>query len=294
MKRNELLTHYDGVSEASGFNIRTYDSIVEFEKRRMFEHKHSDFEISLIVKGRGLYHFKDSVCEIEEGDVFVLGSNQIHCITDIYDGKGMTLFNIQIEARLFWSSSSNLLNENHLRLFNDRCMKFSSGTDAAQRMKERILELREESISRGAGYKIRIYAALMSLVGILVKECGEDFDASTETKRSSFLHMERALQYIDEHLSEDFSLEDVASCAGYSRNYFSALFTELNGLSPWDYITIKRISKSKSLLMSGDLPVSEIASLSGYSNLSNFNRHFKRLVGTSPREYAARYKTDKS
>ncbi len=290
MKHNELLTHYEGSSETSGFNIRTYDSVVDFKHRNMFEHKHSDFEISLILRGEGLYHFKDGICDIHAGDVFVLGSNQIHCITDVYGDGDMALFNIQMESSLFWSSSQNLLNENHLKLFNDRCARFRGDIPIAKKMKERILEIREESISRRAGYKIRMYACLMSLIGELVLECGVEFDSETDVKKASYKHMERAMKYIDEHLSEEFSLEDVALCAGYSKNYFSTLFTQLNGLSLWDYITIKRISISKSLLIEGDMSITEIAARSGYSNLSNFNRHFRRLVGTSPREYAALYK----
>ena len=48
MKENEFFAHYD--TGVGGFNIHTYDSVVEFRKREMFDHKHLDFEISLILK----------------------------------------------------------------------------------------------------------------------------------------------------------------------------------------------------------------------------------------------------
>ena len=68
-------------------------------------------------------------------------------------------------------------------------------------------------------------------------------------------------------------------------NDFSTVFTSLNGLKPWDYITIRRIEKSKSILKDTDLPIIEIADKCGYDNISYFNRMFKRITGFSPTEY---------
>ncbi len=291
MKVNEVLTCYAGGENNVSFNIRTYDSIVEFENRPLFEHKHSDLEISLIMEGTGRYHFKDGSCEIKKGDIFVLGSNQMHCITDVYGTDGMVLFNIQMEARLFWSSSTNLLNEKHLKLFNDKCTKISVGSTHSEKIKQRILDLREESIKKDTGYKIRMYACLMSIIGELVSLFGDSFEDDAQIKKPNYVCMEKAMKYIEEHLCESFTLEDVADAAGYSRSYFSSLFTSLNGLSPWDYITIKRISKACSLLTETELSVTDVALTCGYSNLSNFNRHFKRLCGCSPKKYAAMHKT---
>ena len=93
------------------------------------------------------------------------------------------------------------------------------------------------------------------------------------------------MNYINGNLSENLTLGDIAAYAGFSRNYFSTLFTDLNGLSPWDYITIRRIELSKNLLRSSSLSVTEIADRCGYRNLSNFNRQFKRSVGCSPTEF---------
>ncbi len=290
MKQNEKLTSYSGGESNVSFNIRTYDSLVEFETRPLFEHKHSDLEISLIMSGEGLYHFKDGTCKIHAGDIFVLGSNQMHCITDVYGSEQMVLFNIQMEARLFWSSGAHLLNEKHLKLFNDRCTRIDRASPIAEKLTERILELREETISARAGYKIRIYACLMSIIGELIPQFGEISDEDDQVKKPNYICMERAMKYIDEHLSDALTLEDVAAYAGYSRSYFSSLFTSLNGLSPWDYITIKRINLSRNLLLSTDLPITEIAERCGYSSLSNFNRHFRRLCGTSPKKYAQEHR----
>ena len=286
MKKNEFSAHYD--TGVGGFNIHTYDSVVEFRKREMFDHKHLDFEISLILEGSGVYRFKDFDCRFNKGDVFVLGSNQVHCITEVDGDRGMKLFNIQFESRLFWASSSAVLNESHLQLFNNRCQRFESGSDISERMRRRIEELRAETHERTAGHEIRIYAALIALIGELVSiyELPQ-----IDVKSADYSSIGQSMRYIDEHLADDLTLDIIAAEAGYSKNYYSALFSSLNGLSPWDYIIIKRIEHGKRLLSVPNASITEVAYKCGYRNISNFNRQFKRLVGCTPREYAQAHKS---
>ena len=106
--------------------------------------------------------------------------------------------------------------------------------------------------------------------------------------------MDRAMTYINDHLDRSLSLEEIAAVAGFTRTYFSTLFTELNGLTTWDYITIRRIERSCELLIRTDLPIIEVAENCGYGNLSNFNRMFLRIVGSSPSAYRRRYSCEKS
>ncbi len=288
MKQNELFLSY-GDGDERGFTLRTYDSVVEFAHREFFEHKHSDMEISLITSGRGLYRLKSGVCDIKSGDMFTFGSSQIHCITDVLEGETMRLFNIQFEPTLFWASGAAPLNERHLKLFVNRAEKFSASPEVLEDMRRSISELREETIVRAPGYSIRIYALLMSLIGQLVRASGQEFDENeTLLSKSDYSLMRRAMRYMDENLADKLSLSEIAEYAGYNKSYFSTLFTELNGLSPWEYLAIKRIAQAKNLLLSSKRSVTEIANLCGYGNISNFNRQFKRLTGCSPKEFVNR------
>ncbi len=289
MREHEFLTRYDMGNVGGGFQVRTYDSVVDFEHRDFFEHRHIDFEISIIEKGSGIYRFRDGECRFHTGDVFVMGSNQIHCITDVDGDRPLRIFNVQFEARLFWASNKSLLNEQHLSVFNNQCRRFCADSAMARELGGRILELRRESIARDMGYEIRIYADLISLIGTLVRECGQP-DADGLSSERGFARIEEAMSYMDRHISDKLTLEELAGVAGYSRNYFCALFTKLNGLSPWDYIMIKRINMSKELLEYTDDSVTEIALRCGYQTISIFNRHFKRLVGSTPTAYARTHK----
>ena len=95
--------------------------------------------------------------------------------------------------------------------------------------------------------------------------------------------METALNFMDQNYCSDLSLSDIASKAFMSRTYFCSMFKEMNGLTPWEYINIKRINKAVDLLKSSDLSISSVATQCGYNNMANFSRIFKQITGTTPK-----------
>ena len=284
MRRNETLIHYPSTAEHSGYTVRIYESTVDFTHREFFNHKHSDFEFSYIVSGSGVYALRDGACKIRKNDVFLFGANQVHCITDADDP--MVLFNVQFESRLIWSPLSNLLHEKYLQLFNGKCERLDPNEISTSRIAALMKRIMAENAGKEVGYQLMIKAHLYEIIGELVRGCGVSFeDTPDNARRKSLLCMDRAMSYINQHLEQPLSLEEIASVAGFTRTYFTTMFTELNGLTTWDYITIRRMEKSCELLKSTDLPVIEVAERCGYPNLSNFNRMFLRIVGTSPSRY---------
>ena len=285
MRRNETVIHYPSTAEHSGYTVRLYESTVDFTHRDFFDHKHSDLEFSYVVSGRGVYVLRDGACRIAAGDVFLFGANQVHCITDTEGEEPMLLFNVQFESRLIWSPLSNLLNEKYLQLFNGKCEKLYGQSLSTVRIAAIMQKLRAECQKRELGYQLLVKAYLYEIIGELIRGCGIHFGENEPSRRESLICVDRAMTYINEHLDAPLTLEEIANYAGFSRTYFSTVFSELNGLSTWNYITIRRIERSCELLKTTDLSILEIAERCGYSNLSNFNRMFLRIVGSAPREY---------
>lgn len=295
MRRNETLISYPSTAEHSGYTVRVYESTVDFTHRDFFNHKHSDFEFSYIVSGEGLYVLRDGACSIAQGDVFLFGANQVHCITDCDPASPMILFNLQFESRLIWSPISNMLNEKYLQFFNGKCERLDPFSPATKRIAQIMVRIMEENREKKVGYQLMTKAFLYEIIGELIRGYGVFFEDSLDGARQrSLAGMDRAMTYINDHLDRSLSLEEIAAVAGFTRTYFSTLFTELNGLTTWDYITIRRIERSCELLRRTDLPIIEVAENCGYGNLSNFNRMFLRIVGSSPSAYRRRHFDKKS
>ena len=97
--------------------------------------------------------------------------------------------------------------------------------------------------------------------------------------------IERALEYINNNLSADLTLEKLASAANFNTIYFHKLFKASTGKTLHEYVEDQRIKKSVNLLISTDMTLTQIAYECGFSSQSYFSYAFKRRMGTSPRDY---------
>ena len=86
-------------------------------------------------------------------------------------------------------------------------------------------------------------------------------------------------------MSRNFSLEDVAASVGVSPFYVSKLFKEEMGETFINYVTDRRLDRTKKLLSETDLSIKEIAGQTGYSDQNYFSRQFKNKFGISPTDF---------
>lgn len=102
---------------------------------------------------------------------------------------------------------------------------------------------------------------------------------------------QRALRNVQEfiqcNLHKDISLTDLSSIVGLSPSHFCRIFKSSMNISPYQFVIHLRISRAKRLLSERELSIAEIALATGFANQSHFSDAFKRLAGTSPREFRA-------
>ncbi len=94
----------------------------------------------------------------------------------------------------------------------------------------------------------------------------------------------KTLKYIEEHLSDDLTLENIATIFHYNGTYISRYFKKITGLSLHEYIVNKRLERAKQYLESGVLPF-EACLKAGFNDYSNFAKTFKKHFGFSPKKY---------
>ena len=92
------------------------------------------------------------------------------------------------------------------------------------------------------------------------------------------------MRYIDEHLTEDLSIQALADHLYMNRSHMSRKFREQAGCSIQEYMILKRISLAKTLLKQGK-SVTDTCELSGFHDYSNFIRTFKKYAQVSPGHY---------
>ena len=94
-----------------------------------------------------------------------------------------------------------------------------------------------------------------------------------------------ALQYINEHLTEDISISDVARHINYSESYFGYAFKKKYKISVSQYIRELKLTKSKDLLKNTSFSIAGVASCVGFYDPNYFSALFKKHFGISPKEY---------
>jgi AraC family transcriptional regulator len=97
--------------------------------------------------------------------------------------------------------------------------------------------------------------------------------------------MRRVIEYIEDNLEGDLSLQAMAAEVDISPLYLARAFKSAVGQSPHQYVLARRIERAKELLRNTDLPVVDVALSSGFSSQSHLSHWFIRQVGVSPAVY---------
>ena len=96
----------------------------------------------------------------------------------------------------------------------------------------------------------------------------------------------KAIDYISEHITEDLSLDTIASALFVDKYYFAHVFKENTNTSPHRYILKKRLVLSKQFIEQG-YPVTEVYIKCGFSDYTHFFRAFKNEYGITPKQFYA-------
>lgn len=249
------------------------------------EHHHTAFELTLVIAGSGCYSTINSDFEYKKGDIFCFCNDEIHKITSLYEKtEFMTL---HFEPRFVWSDKFGIADYDLLTGFFERREqkrnKLESGAVISDVIRKLMFSAEEEFVKKQPHFEAAVRIKLMSVL-IELSRCSERV-VEHSVSASSARCIERAMNYIDKNLEYDLELEVLADIAKMSRNYFSSLFKKLNGISPWEYITIKRIERAVEYLKTTSYTKLEIATKCGFNNTANFYHAFKKITGKTPGDY---------
>jgi Response regulator containing CheY-like receiver domain and AraC-type DNA-binding domain len=108
-----------------------------------------------------------------------------------------------------------------------------------------------------------------------------------EERKKDYKHniINHVKKYINEHLEEKLSLNEIADLYSISPSYLSALFKKYSDVGFSEYITQMKVSKAKELLLKENYKVYEVSDMLGFESAFYFSKVFKKVTGYSPKEY---------
>ncbi|MEF2965585.1 AraC family transcriptional regulator [Paenibacillus sp. M1] len=244
-------------------------------------HWHRALEINWIIGGSGMYVIQGREYRFREGDLFIIDSQDLH---RAYEGKNLEMAIVMFEPSLF--GTEQRYDPDILLPFRQTGRQFSNHVPhthpASAKLGSYIREMMREYKSKEPSYMSAIRGLLLLFLAEMnrrLKTEQEDF------RRVSEGHVERireCIRVMDADPIRPWTLKQLAELVHLSPSRFSALFGQIVGTSPMNYLVQLRLTHAVGLLEREGLSILEVAEASGFRNLSNFNRLFQHHIGITP------------
>ena len=253
-------------------------------------HVHPEFELNYLENAAGAIRIVgDSVEEMEELDLLLVAGGAKHaysnhkCLsTDILE------ITIQFHASLF----DSFINKRHFKTIKDMFAKASCGLVFSREM---ILRIQPE-LKKLSSDKPDSFHNLLRLIEILktlsLDEKARKLNAINTVENFSNIDNDRLdtiMLFLHENYQRPVLLSELASLINMSEASLTRFLKKWTGKTFIDNLNDIRIAEAVCRLIDTSDTIAEICYKSGFNNLSNFNRAFKRRKGNTPTEYREKY-----
>ena len=252
-------------------------------------HNHPEYELVLVTKGRGKRMVGDTIGRFYENDLVFMGPYTPHeylCDPEYYnhpDGfRGECIF-IQFLYDFMGEKFFEIPENAALKKF---VKESSRGYEFFGESKEKIISI---MLKMGdMNYTERLYS-LFSIFKIFSTTKDINILSSIAFKETFWLNekepMQKALQFISQNFHKSIHIQDLVKITNMSKTSFSTAFKQTYGIPFKDYLLNIRVGYACKLLTHSSCNISGIAYESGFENISNFNRQFKKTKGITPSKF---------
>lgn len=256
-------------------------------------HFHSEYELVYVIKSFGKRFVGDDVDDFSDGDLVLLGPNLPHFwkndeafhrndpafkVNALVIHFPADFFRQQLDEYPEFQGISKLLQK------AARGLHFPKST--AQNLDKELRRLlKSDGFDRTMGF--------LSVLNKLAKSSGyrqlasESFQPDLSNWTGN--RMDKVMHLINTNYRQNLKLDDIAGAIGMNRSAFCRYFKEKTGKSVIQFINDMRIGYACKLLTENRMNVSEIGFESGFNNLANFNRSFRKNTGLTPLAYRQQF-----
>ncbi len=265
--------------------------VIQIDKGKSFYnklHQHREIQISLIVKGEGTCIIGDFVGEFRSNDIFVIGENLPHvfnCDTSLHNDVYM--------ISLFFTESSYgeiFFSLPEFNSFNSFFKNSALGIKVISN-KNKLVSLLKKIKSHS---KFNQFISLLNVLQIIAKGDNQKLSSLINKKKydgAEGKRMQDIFEFTMRNFDKNISLNQVSDIANMTPNAFCRYFKQRTNKTFNNFLNEIRIGNAcKLLTKNSDLGIAEISYLSGFNNLTNFNRKFKTVKGITPSEYRKKNK----
>lgn len=252
---------------------------------RRFHLHFKTVEIQYAVKGEGVYFAGKKPYTIKEGSVLIIHQNEIHRLVNVSSKNPLEKISILLnpEALKYCGEIKNKMSDFFFKCesFFPHLISFKQNNMEIDYIFRSIWKTIKQ---RTVFWKESTSALLVLLFTALQKQLSQN--RSKDGTQKTDAKIQQAMDFIDDNLLDEISLDTIADNVGLASSYLSFRFKQVLGFNIKDYIIAKRINEARRKLE--ELPNEKIITIAynaGFKDLSHFNHTFRRITGFTPSDY---------
>lgn len=252
-------------------------------------HYHREIELLYIIKGSGTRFIGDRVDNFKEDDMLLIGSNMPHMMRPIGEYNENQV-NEVVVIHFLPEMLSFFLNMPENKAIAGLLSKVAHGLSVHG---DTLLSVKKLVYSIRFAHNTERFILLLQILNTIAcsietksishNAFGTSFNKSDDTRLNKIYH------YTLNHFPKQITLKQVSDIVHLCPQSFCRYFRSRTKKRYSSFLMEIRLSHSCKLLAETDYSISVVAYESGFMNLSNFNRHFKLLLGKTPLEYRKQF-----
>ena len=223
-------------------------------------HMHHSFELITVLEGDMEVSIENCRYELKKGEGVLVFPEQIHSLKSTASKHLLVIFSPDTVST-YYSSHLTEIPKNSKIAIPPYLMDPLQGLDAGSSV-------------------VRRKAILYSMCAML-----EEDAEYLKKKNDDYGLLYSIFDFVEKNYANECSLHAMSLALGYNSAYVSHYFKEITAMSFVGYLNRCRISKACYSLRNTNKSILECAYESGYSSLRSFNRNFKSIIGSTPKEY---------
>jgi len=243
-------------------------------------HGHDFYELTIVLRGKGIHLFKQQKMEIHTGSVLLIAPNEVHSY--LFE-EPLILLNFMFKAPVLRPIRHQLQQFScYNALFKAKAVKPQFFVDHATitELDVSLNTIAVENQQKGIGSDL-ILQSEMTKVLVSVLRIIQD----SPTAVSPNVNMLSVISYMTSHYQEEISISDLARQGYQSESSLYRKFKKEFNTSPIDWLLHFRIHKAQEFLVRSEMSIANVASATGFKDQLYFARQFRKVTGCTPKQY---------
>ncbi len=248
-----------------------------------FQHFHPFYEMCILLCPKAV-HFIDGIPhEIGMFDIVGISPSRLHK-TQYPVGKPCRRLIIQFSLPAQFPGLSNEY-EQLMNIFNRDVPIFRFDAELQRRLFGKLNDIYRLAPKQDSMRNIVIHMKFVEFLILLFLNQQHNIYVNQAVMTELEQKIYTVVGYIHAHYREELTLDFLTREFCISASYLSHKFKEVTGFSVTDYIQMTRIRNAQALLINSQIPITQVAESCGFNSFSQFNRVFRKHIGTSPSHY---------